>query len=152
METKEWRHVDKSKYERRGPWDREPDKIQWQDESTGLPCLIVRGPSGALCGYVGVAEGHKYYGKEYENCPVDVHGGLTFSDFCQEDKEHGICHIPGPGQPDKVWWFGFDCAHSGDVTPAFRQLFPLWDRGDTYKDIDYVRAEVSKLAAQLAVL
>lgn len=54
MERIEYRGVvDKSGWAR-GVWDSEPDKIQWQDAETGLPCLIVRGPVGALCGYVGV--------------------------------------------------------------------------------------------------
>lgn len=33
-----------------------------------------------------------------------VHGGLTYSDRCHDD----ICHVPAPGEPDDVWWFGFD--------------------------------------------
>lgn len=49
-----------------GDWQKEPDKVQWQDEETGLPCLIVRGPTGALCGYVGVPQGHPAYGLSYD--------------------------------------------------------------------------------------
>lgn len=40
-----------------GPWDGEPDKMQWTDPATGLDCLIVRNTLGALCGYVGVTPG-----------------------------------------------------------------------------------------------
>lgn len=30
-----------------GPWVGEPDKAQWEDETTGLPCLALRyGPRG----------------------------------------------------------------------------------------------------------
>ena len=25
-----------------GEWDNEPDLIEWRDEKTGLPCLMVR--------------------------------------------------------------------------------------------------------------
>lgn len=119
MEKMEWRTEDKAEWPR-GEWDSEPDKVQWQDETTGLPCLIVRGPSGGLCGYVGVSEGHPYFGKEYGDCRVDCHGGLTFSDFCadSDDPSKHICHIPGPGEPDRVWWLGFDCAHLYDYTPG----------------------------------
>ena len=46
---------------------------------------------------------------------------------------------------EQLWWLGFDCAHSGDDTPAFSMS------GGTYRDVAYVRAEVEKLAAQLAV-
>ena len=60
----EYRSVDKSLW-REGPWQAEPDKKQWHDDETGMACLIVRGPSGAWCGYVGVAPGHPLYGKGY---------------------------------------------------------------------------------------
>ena len=49
-----------------GPWDREPDRKEWRHE-TGIPCLIVRGPMGALCGYAGVAPGHPWHGKDYSD-------------------------------------------------------------------------------------
>lgn len=61
---------DKSLWER-GPWDAEPDKAQWSDEDTGYPCLILRGPSGALCGYVGVSNDHPAYGLNYNGCTQD---------------------------------------------------------------------------------
>jgi hypothetical protein len=41
--------VDKSWWPR-GPWDDEPDKVQWPDEATGLPCMVKRGPVGSFCG------------------------------------------------------------------------------------------------------
>lgn len=159
METKEYRTVDKSEWPR-GEWDDEPDKIQFTDEATGLPCLIVRGPVGALCGYVGVAEGHRCFEQEYSSIDsdVDVHGGLTFSGFCAEsdDETQHICHVPGPGEPKRVWWLGFDCAHSGDIAPEmmkwresrgidYGSYFPT-----SYKTLAYVKREVAKLARQLA--
>lgn len=99
MKTIEYRTVDKSQWGD-GPWQNEPDKKQWRDPETGLPCLIVRGPAGALCGYVGVSEDHPWYGKEYDNHDLEwddperdrlpgsvlrVHGGVTFAGGC-----HGI--------------------------------------------------------------
>jgi hypothetical protein len=58
-----------------------------------------------------------------------------------------ICHLPAPGEPDNVWWFGFDCAHSGDHSPAY-------DRGPRYRGIyrtlEYVRGQCRSLAKQLA--
>lgn len=157
MRTIEYRTIDKSTWELRGEWDNEPDKVQWQDEQTGLPCLIVRSRHGGnLCGYVGVAEGHPLYGKGYDEVPSDyhdVHGGLTFANKCQpsEDESRGICHVPDPGEPDHVWWFGFDCAHSWDLCPARARQFGAFApfEGETYRAIGYVRADVQKLAAQL---
>ena len=153
-DTIEYRTVDKAGWGA-GPWLAEPDKRQWQDEATGLPCLIVRGPSGALCGYVGVQKGHAAHGADYDAVEVDVHGGLTYAGVCQhgDDPARGVCHIPGAGEPDDVWWFGFDCAHAFDLSPAYahyeRPPSP-WSKPDEYRDVDYVTEQVTQLAAQLA--
>lgn len=150
METKEWRTVDKSGWKAgRGRWDDEPDKKQWTDEATGLPCLIVRNPGGALCGYVGVSKDHPFFEKDWGDCDVDVHGGLTFADHCHEHPEgegRGICHIVEAGDDDNVWWLGFDCAHSGDTSPKWGE-----ENGwEVYRDFGYVTGEVKRLARQLA--
>lgn len=156
MEIMQWSFVDKSKWQR-GPWDSEPDKLQWPDLETGLPCLIHRaGVTGALCGYVGVAPGHPWYGVKYEEIEpaVDVHGGLTYSDFCFEVTEadgRGICHVPDEGDPEKVWWLGFDCAHCNDESPAINaQLHNLIDRAfETYRTLEYVQQQCRELAKQV---
>jgi hypothetical protein len=156
METIEYRTVDKSKWGP-GPWDGEPDKRQWQDKATGLPCLIVRNPGGALCGYVGLSEGHPLYGKDESDCPhdIDVHGGLTFADFCADtnDESRHVCHKPSPEEPDHVWWLGFDCSHSGDVRPADHCVRGIGygpsSLGESYKTIGYVTRQVESLARQL---
>jgi hypothetical protein len=149
-----------------GPWDTEPDKVSWIDAGTGLDCLIVRNRTGALCGYVGVPPTHPWHGAEYgyghsigpkvdEECEsfcahnpdhlIDVHGGLTYSDRCQPSDEpaQGICHVPAPGRPEDVWWFGFDCAHYGDQMPLMGEM------GGQYWTVDMVADEVRSLAAQL---
>lgn len=139
-----------------GPWDGEPDKLNWKTEA-GLPGMIVRARSGALCGYVAVTKEHPAYGREYGNIEGDisVHGGLTYSNACAGH----ICHVPAPGEPDDVWWFGFDCNHAWDYAPTnavYRKRFAngadLWARryDEEYRDIDYVRREVESLARQLA--
>lgn len=150
-----------------GPWQDEPDKVQWVDEATGLDCLALRAPTtGAWCGYVGVPPDHKLHGVPYQDVEeaFDVHGSLTFSERCQEGWPNpglGICHVPYPGRPDDIWWFGFDCAHAGDCTPAMeaklrmlglpgepkRERYSPWH--PTYKTLAYVEQEVAKLAAQL---
>ena len=99
-EIEYWDVVDKSGWGD-GPWQSEPDKVQWIDKATGLHCLVVRGPAGALCGYVGVPPSHCLYGRRYASCtlPVahqcadrgcdhsprmalSVHGDITFSEHC----------------------------------------------------------------------
>jgi hypothetical protein len=146
-----------------GPWQSEPDKKQWQDAETGLPCLIVRNTSvtGSLCGYVGVSKDHPAYEQHYDADPVSdvsVHGGLTFASGCSHgNPETGICHIPGDGEPDDVWWFGFDCAHAWDRAPAMDATLreigsPNPHPEDVYRDWSYVEAEVADQAKQLKAM
>lgn len=156
---KTWNFQDKTQWPERGPWDSEPDKAQWIDEATGLDCLMLRAHSH-WCGYVGVPEDHPLHGKSYDEAyelaDIDVHGGLTFSDRCDPRGPEGphICHVPEPGRPDNVWWLGFDCMHSGDFAPSRDTRMPLGigsrEYGATYKDFECVRAEVTRLARQIA--
>ena len=162
METLEYRTMDKSNWGF-GPWQDEPDKKQWFDKETGYPCLIVRNDFGALCGYVGIPEDHPFYNKGYDEVydageNIEVHGGLTFADFCHNtgDEKRAICHIGD----DKPWWFGFDCAHYGDIAPKIDNemrkhgissfVDDFWHY--SYKDFSYVTAEVERLAKQLKEL
>jgi hypothetical protein len=91
----------------------------------GYPCAIVR--CGVhLCGYVGLPEGHKYYGKGCGQIDVDVHGGITYA-----KKDSGF------------WVIGFDCAHPGDYTAGSSD-------DETYRDIEYVEGQLKKLVEQIA--
>ena len=130
-----------------GEWDNELDKYQWVDKATNLDCLIVRNASGALCGYVGIDNTHPLYGINYWDAPTpgNVHGGLTFSDSCQEGGH--ICHVPDTGRPHDIWWFGFDCTHSRDFTPKWANS---WDTPENYRNVDYVRHECRNLAQEMA--
>lgn len=137
-----------------GPWQDEPDREEWRDPQTGLPCLASRGPLGAWCGYVAVPPGHVLHGRDiWGIAEIEVHGGLTYSDKCQGK----ICHVPAPGEPDDVWWLGFDCGHGGDYMPQADQSMKAIGlegvtifEGGTYRDLAYVKAEITHLAAQLA--
>ena len=86
-----------------GPWQDEDDRYEWRRGD--LVCLIIRNPAGALCGYVGVPEGHPWHGQPYGDLDADVHGGLTYSGGCQGH----ICHEPKSGEGE-VWWLGFATA------------------------------------------
>lgn len=113
-----------------------------------------RGVIPLMCGVDDMREG-RFSPETY----FDVHGGITFSDGCQEAGH--ICHTPEPGQPDNVWWFGFDCAHAGDVSPGYRaSIAKMFDqvemafrdrifKDDVYRDVTYVKAEIGSLARQL---
>ncbi len=86
---REWRNKDKSDWGP-GPWQTEPDKRQWVDAATGLPCMMIRGHMGFWCGYVGVPEGHPLYGDGYDAAydkGATAHGGLTFAGPCHPHDE-----------------------------------------------------------------
>jgi hypothetical protein len=160
VEHRTWTTIDKSGWGP-GPWQDEPDKEQFADEATaGLPCLLKRNRLGALCGYVGVPEGHPWFGKGYDDARAagggypSVHGGLTYADFCQDGPEaQTICHVPAAGEADRVWWLGFDCAHHMDVSPGMASDgigHTPSSFGETYRTVGYVKAECASLAAQAA--
>jgi hypothetical protein len=136
-----------------GPWQDEPDRVDFVH--AGFACFAKRGPAGSWCGYVGVPSDHPAYGKEYDDVDVDVHGGLTYSDRCQGE----LCHIPEPGMPDDVWWFGFDCAHLLDLSPGRNSRMrstgmshdPEFFR-EVYRDLSYVRSQIESLAEQLRAM
>ena len=141
-----------------GPWDLEPDKIQWQDKKTGLPCLIVRNHFGGLCGYVGVPHDHPFYEKDYKevnDAGAPAHGGLTYANKCIDGPEdQTVCHLVEPGEDDDTWWLGFDCGHFMDVQPrmlAIEQQFEMnLMPGSTYKTVGYVEEHVRILARWLS--
>ena len=149
MERIEYSHFDKTTWGE-GPWLTEPDKVQWQDAKTGLPCLIVRNPHGVWCGYVGVSKGHVAFEKGYDSVAVEVHGGLTFANKCHHDglEDRRICHIVEKGEDDNVWWLGFDCGHWQDYMPAGTYRYGR-ERHEEYRDMKYVTSEVENLAKQL---
>lgn len=141
-----------------GPWDEEPDKVQWEDESTGLPCLAVRNHYGAWCGYVGVPPGHRHFGKHYDDVDAGIHGGLTYSgrSNAPAGSPQRISHLPEPGEPEELWWLGFDCNHYDDFAPAlFFELnrndpFYKGGEGTVYRTLAYVKEQCTELARQIA--
>lgn len=130
-----------------GPWDDEPDILRWADERTGFPCIARRSRASFWCGYVGVGIEHPYYGLGYEDLEIDIHGGLSYAEACEESPE-GVCHFSEDGEAR--WWFGFDCGHIFDAAPSWN-IPDLTELG-VYRDLAYVQAECSRLAMQLEKL
>ena len=152
MERIEYRRSDEDKkdWSGRSLWRDEPDKIQFPDKETGMPCLMVRNSAGAWCGYVAVTEGHPYFKVDYNDFEdyLYVHGGVTFTGECRPNasEERGICHVPGEDESDDVWWIGFDTAHHMDFVPGFNKHLVS---GDVYRNQGYVESECTRLAKQL---
>lgn len=80
-------------------------------------------------GYVLIPKGHKFYGLEYDDIDVNVHGGLTYSGIYlgwiekyEEDGNDYELDINLKKKIDKngyeflmdYWVLGFDTAHYGD--------------------------------------
>lgn len=150
----------------------------------GFRCVVVMQPRGHRCGYVGVPKGHPLYGAGYsEPLPIlsersewlkgqsigkrgvipllcrnikngispdiffDVHGGITFAGG---DGKHPV--------PSDLWWFGYDCAHSGDARdltvcdPATREMELKYPTGGVIRSLEYCMNECESLAAQIAAL
>lgn len=74
--------------------------MNWQYH--GLKCIARISASGVPVGYVGLPKEHPDFGKHYDNIDADVHGGLTFSGYWEEEN-------------DGLWYVGFDCGHAWDM-------------------------------------
>lgn len=119
--------------ERLRPWESEPARLEWIEESTGQHCLIQRSSLGALCGYVGGRLEWPWFGEDHREIEgITVHGGLTHAGML-----HGTDHT--------IWWIGFDCAHWQDYCPNAPVSVP----GTRYRDIEFVKREIASLARQL---
>lgn len=140
--TDEQPKIDKSSWGP-GPWQDEPDRKEWKH--AGFACLITRPEHhGALCGYVGVPPGHPWHGVGYDDVQAVVaHGGLTYAAPCRGN----VFHVPEPGEPEDLWWLGFDHAHYLDLCPGMGRHL-RFDHNDVYRDMDYATAGVESLAEQ----
>ena len=65
----------------------------------------------------------------------------------QQNRKPGI--FMHEGEPEKVWWLGFDCAHAGDVCPAYASRFSSVRDYEQYRDLQCVKEQCRKLAQQL---
>ncbi|RSE90771.1 hypothetical protein [Achromobacter aegrifaciens] len=137
----------------------------WTTEA-GLRAVVIWVRDSHRCGYVGVPAGHPLFGIQYSQPCValmrpaedetigkrsplallcaagdehrmqapeivfDVHGGITYS--------NGTADYP---VPSALWWFGFDCAHSGDRSHG--------GTDGVMRSLDYCIAECESLASQI---
>lgn len=125
MKTETW--IDKKTWGD-GAWQGEPDRVEWIDSYSALPCLALRNPnSGAWCGYVAVPPDHDCYGVDYHKLPGVVHEaaygqGINYTGSCLVDEDvperERICHVPKAGHSDDVWWIGFHCDDTWNIGPA----------------------------------
>lgn len=128
-------HLDASPYALPAPWTQEPDYAEFI--LNGFTCVIKRPYARShLCGYVGLPEGHKAFGKNYAVIKVNVHGGLTYSKLELDGYKGKL-----------LWWIGFDCSRSGDFSPYYS--CPIEDQAEVYRTFGYVFAQLQSLTLQL---
>ena len=111
----------------------EGDFFEWTyTAKNGLEvdCFIRRNNSLAFCGYVVITSDNKLFGLDYDSIyskvNISVHGGLTYSD-----------------ENDGKWIIGFDCAHAGDLCPAFSY-------DGIYRTKEFVISECESLAESVS--
>ena len=123
----------------------EPDI--WQEP--GL--YAQRNAMKAWCGYVQVPEGHALFGADYSSRWQSSYDNSTVSLDCILQCHGGITYA-GPSywtDPRTGWWLGFDCSHTGDLTPY--DEFHGWSySGGTYRTLSYMQQQCRELTAQIA--
>lgn len=143
---------------------REPDTFS---ETRGNFSLVARrNTKKAWCGYVGVSPSHPLFNKDYdERVPVPSREKLevnptaimaTFLEALHEDdgccsisvlaNVHGGLTYAHPAWWDEFdprWYFGFDCAHSGDLTP-YAYYTSDFHYGE-YRNLAYVKENLETL-------
>ena len=117
---------------------REGDTKEWIytcENGIQFKCYIRRVPrSGHLCGYVHLTPDNDYYGYEYDDIPVNCHGGLTYG------SEH-----------DNEWVIGFDCAHYQDLQPFYTEQELYSGAENQYRDMEFVKKECESICEQISI-
>lgn len=120
----------------------------------GYNCLIIRHKTMLyLCGFVAVNEDSIFFGSDPLNLDFKVHGSVTvgFPGLDNNWKED-LYYKPLTDETGKsLWWLGFDCGHTGDLTPIDLLLDSVLDMNDnrTYKNLEYVENELKYLVDQI---
>jgi len=89
--------------------------------------IVRRNHLYANSGYIVLPQFHRYDGIDYNNIPVEVHGGLTYS-----------------ARENENWVIGFDTLHLGDYVP-----YHEYDPNDYYWTHTDVLNELKRLVSQL---
>lgn len=106
-----------------------PVKSNMQNRDNGIVTYTVENtwitymPCGWGNGYVGLPDGHKHYGANYDDVPVQVHGGLTFG---QEEEIDGV----------KYWVLGFDTAHWQDTLESCPESYVIAETESLYNQLN----------------
>lgn len=127
-------------------WKKEPNEYRFSVDGFNLVAKRLSSTK-SWTGYIILGSSHPWFGAPAEEIRVPVHNGVTYADFC-------------PFSPDPrndQWWVGFDCSGRTDLMPfdweAEGKKYPNLFKHLTYRDLDFVKEELRKLAkyARIAV-
>lgn len=120
-----------------------PDHVLSTGEHEGFQWLVLHNTMGYRWGFICVPKGHPWYGVDYKNIHLDVHGGLTFCAFDEPSD---------PRASSDAYWLGFDCAHAGDAQDLSLPWKVVMDHpGDTIRTQEYVESECRSLCEQAKI-
>lgn len=123
-----------------------PESLLAKGEHLGFEWEVTNNGIGYRCGYVRLPLGHPWHGKHYDDLPVEVHGGLTFSEADADCNKGG---------EDNAFWIGFDCAHCMDapdpILDPYRRMPDVTSFGEgVVRSTEYVQAECEDVCRQAA--
>uniref|UniRef100_A0A6M3JJC4 Uncharacterized protein n=1 Tax=viral metagenome TaxID=1070528 RepID=A0A6M3JJC4_9ZZZZ len=81
-------------------------------DEEGLRFIIMRGPA-SLCAYIGLPLNHPLADQNYNDLPIQAHGGLTFGRVGEDE------------WPKGYFWFGWDYAHGRDYSFGDDNFLPF---------------------------
>lgn len=99
-------------------------------------CFKIKSMGTHPTAYIKIPNSHPYYGKDYDDCEINTHGGLTY----------GI-------QEEDGYWIGWDYAHYMDYM-GYEELYPLnlrtiggkrWTTDEILKDVLDVISQLKTL-------
>lgn len=127
---------------------------------------VVNHHFGTRCGYCSVSGSHPFFMRDYSyivpsigksiDYILSAHGGITYS---------GNLKINEILEREGLWWFGFDCNHSGDAADINLITNPIskmvceqtssWLTGryfnpGKHRTLEYVKENCNNLAEQLS--
>lgn len=103
------------------------------------------------CAYICIDLESKFFKKHYDKIPIEVHGGLTFSN----NKLNNILEYFDKYKCDTLqafkrdWIIGWDYAHYGDYSGYFPDLrSKKWTTQEIKKDIEYAINQLIRLEGE----
>lgn len=96
------------------------------------------------CAYVELPKNHKYYGLNYDEIPIECHGGLTYSDL------EGVIFPKTNENHRDGFWIGWDYAHLGDcyysmLMPASSSVGKRWTTEEIFKEVKEVIKQLKEV-------